>query len=230
MPLRRIAFISSTGETGTTHWKRHGNDLYVKQRNSFWLGLRVMGRADLRENPAESRPIRSRIPGPSGILSDHLDNPNSVALVAERNGFILGYEVFESASRLQLYSCVVRRASRRHGIGSRLVEKLIAIVADRGADRIAAKIPERNLVASFPSVTGDFGPREFWSLTLDDQDVYVMEYTMPGRSISSVDAESGEDEVNPLLGSKTLLMLRNEILGVSSLTKEPAMLDLSREA
>ncbi len=170
----------------------------AKQRNSFWVGLRVMGRADLREilrieadsfaNPWSERDF-----------IDHLDNPNSVALVAERNGFILGYEVFGiGARRLQLYSCVVRRAFRRHGIGSRLVEKLIAIVADRGADRIAAKIPERNLVAQLSFRHWGFrATRILVTYLLDDQDVYVMEYTMPGRSISSVDAGSGEDELIP---------------------------------
>ena len=59
---------------------------------------------------------------------EHLANPQSVAIVAERDDRIVGYVVFGIGKLkpwVQLYSCVVCRNFRRRGLGSEMVTCLM---------------------------------------------------------------------------------------------------------
>ena len=109
--------------------------------------LRVMGLGDLRQ-VLQVEADSFGHPWSEQDFVEHLADPNAVAIVAERRGQILGYEVFGiGIPWFQLHSCVVRREYRRRGIGSTMVASVARLVADRESAGIVTKIPERNVGA-----------------------------------------------------------------------------------
>lgn len=79
----------------------------AKHRERLTHGLRVMVHADLRQLLRIEADSFGH-PWSEQDFVEHLENPNSVALVFEQSGLIAGYEVFGIGHPwIQVYSCVV---------------------------------------------------------------------------------------------------------------------------
>ena len=130
---------------------------------------------------------------------EHLENPKSLALVVERNGLIVGYAVVGiDYPWVQLYSCVVRRAWRRHSLGSGMVMRLVRLATVHEPGGVLAKVPERNVGAQlFLRHCGFRAIRILPAYLFDDQDVYVMKYSVPEWAVPSFDVGFFEDELIP---------------------------------
>ncbi len=133
---------------------------------------------------------------------EHLANPQSVAIVAERDDRIVGYVVFGIGKLkpwVQLYSCVVCRNFRRRGLGSEMVTCLMRGATARKLGGVTVKVPERNLDAQL--FFRQLGFRAFKTLPAylsDGQDAYVMAYSRSGWEVPSFDVKLVEDELTPL--------------------------------
>jgi len=176
--------------------------MFARHRGRFTHGLRVMTRADLHQIlriEADS----FRHPWSEHDFIEHLENPNSVALVFEESGLAVGYEVFViGAPWSQLYSCVVHRAARRRRIGSILVAHLIRSIA-RQTRGIRAKVAERNVAAQvFFRQCGFRAVNVLPAYLLDDEDVYVMEYNLPGWTPRAFNSGVPDDDFVPLWDAK----------------------------
>ena len=162
-------------------------------------GLRVMGKKDLPEI-LRIEVTAFAIPWSERDFIEQLDNPKSVALVVEQNGHIVGYEVVGVGNPwLQLYSCVVHRAWRRHGLGSGMVALLVRQAATHEPGGILVKIPERNVGAQlFFRQCGFRAIKVLRACLFDDQDVYVMKYSVPEWAVPNFDLEAPGGELIPL--------------------------------
>ena len=182
----------------------HGKDHMSAKQSRPLYSVRVMGWEDLRQ-VLQIEADSFGHPWSEQDFVEHLESPNSVTLVAERRGLILGYEVFGIGTPwIQLHSCVVRREFRRRGIGSRMVASVARLVVDRESAGIVTKIPERNVGAQlFFRQCGFRAARILRGYLMDDQDAYVMEYHAPERPIPRFDFDTTEDESDSSLGSET---------------------------
>jgi ribosomal-protein-alanine N-acetyltransferase len=133
-------------------------------------------------------------------FGEHLENPGSVTLVVEQSGLIVGYEVFGIGTPwIQLYSCVVRRTFRRRGIGSRMVTHVARLAAAHEPGGVLVKVPERNLGAQLFFHQCGFRAIKVLSAYLwDEQDAYVMKYSVPEWVLPSFDLAIPEDGLIPV--------------------------------
>jgi len=181
----------------------YGGDQMSAHQRRFPYILRLMAPGDLRqvlriEANSFAHPWSER------DFVEHLESSNSVALVAEGRGPILGYVVYGIGTAcIRLHSCVVRREFRRRGIGSRMVASLASLAAERESAGIVTKVPERNVGAQlFFRQCGFRAVRILRGYLMDEQDAYVMEFHLPERPIPRFDFDTAEDELIPLWGVK----------------------------
>ena len=167
------------------------------------LALRVMVQSDLREI-LQIEADSFKHPWSEQDFVEHLENPNSVALVVVRGSVIVGYEVFGIRPPwIQLHSCVVRREFRRQGIGSQMLACLVREVDDGEGAGIVVKIPERNVVAQlFYRYCGFRAVNVLHAYLADMQDVYVMEYVPRESTLTDSALETPDDELIPLWDAK----------------------------
>lgn len=166
-------------------------------------GLRVMMQEDLRgvlqiELDSFEHPWSER------DFLEHFEDPRSVALVVERDGLLVGYEVYGTGIPwIQLYSCVVRREYRRLGFGSRMVAHLASLATAQEPGGILVKVPERNVGAQlFFRQCGFRAMKVLRNCLLDDQDVFVMKYSVPEWVSPGFDLVIPEDELIPIWAVK----------------------------
>jgi len=75
-----------------------------------------------------------------------LRQSNCAAMVAERNGEVVGYMVYElHRDRIELLNFAVRPRSQRLGVGATLIERLKAKLAYERRNKITLEVRERNL-------------------------------------------------------------------------------------
>ena len=76
-----------------------------------------------------------------------LNSERCEALVVEREGVIVGYEIFETRREsIRLLSCAIAEPERRHGHGSALLEQVISRLSGRRIE-VVCVVRERNLPA-----------------------------------------------------------------------------------
>ncbi len=167
-------------------------------RERLTIGLRVMVWADLR-HVLRIEADSFGHPWSEANFLEHLENPNAVALVLERSGLVVGYEVFGiDHPRIRFYSCVVRPAFRRRGVGSSMVAHVVRLTADR-ASGVLTKVPEKNVRAQL-----FFRQCRFWAVRvlpaclLNDEDVYVMEFSPLEWTFPAFGSGAPLDELIPL--------------------------------
>jgi ribosomal protein S18 acetylase RimI-like enzyme len=94
--------------------------------------------------------------GYASFLGTQLEKPKVVVLVAERDGVVLGYTYagLEGRDYMSLrgpagvlYDIVVDPAHRGQGVGRRLLDGTLAVLAARGAHRVVLSTAERNEAA-----------------------------------------------------------------------------------
>jgi ribosomal-protein-alanine N-acetyltransferase len=160
--------------------------------------LRVMVREDLPD-VLRIEAASFADPWSQQDFADHLENPDSVALVIERGRSITAYEIFGFRGRwIQLHSCVVHPAFRRDGLGSSLVAHLMRIAAQSAPGGVLVKVPERNVDAQlFFRHCGFRATRVLAAYLRADQDVYVMKYSVPEWASADFDLRVPEDELIP---------------------------------
>jgi ribosomal-protein-alanine N-acetyltransferase len=130
---------------------------------------------------------------------EHLEDPKSVALVVEHAGLVVGYEVIGIGTPwMQLYSCVVRRTWRRRGLGSGMVTHVVRLATAHEPGGILVKVPERNIDAQlFFRQCGFRAIRVLPAYLFDNQDVYVMKYSVPEWAVPHFGLEFHDDELIP---------------------------------
>lgn len=163
------------------------------------LMLRVMLQEDLRQL-LEIEADSFKHPWSEQDFIEHLENPRSVGLVIEQHDLIVGYMAFGiEPSWVQLYSCVVRRACRRQGFGSRMVANLLRVAFAQQGSGTLVIVPERNVGAQLFFRRCRFrAVRILPGYLLDGQDAYVMKYSVPGWAASDSDVGRSEDELIPV--------------------------------
>jgi ribosomal protein S18 acetylase RimI-like enzyme len=105
--------------------------------------------------------------GYGGFLGSQLQRDDTVVLVAERNGDVVGYAygALEGNDWMALrgpagvvHDLVVDPAHRRQGIGGRLLAAVVAALAERGAPRVVLSTAERNAAAQRLFAAAGFRP------------------------------------------------------------------------
>lgn len=77
---------------------------------------------------------------------DALRQRNCIAMVAELDGRIAGYVLYLlEKGRFDLINIAVAPTLHRHGIGSRMIDRLVLKLSGQGRSRIKAVLVERNL-------------------------------------------------------------------------------------
>ena len=107
---------------------------------------------------------------------------NCIGMVMVVDERVVGYVVYElHPSKLHVVNLAVHPAYRRHGLGSRMVAKLISKLSSHRRTRICLEVRETNLVAQL-----FFRSQGFKALRIEhgffddnDEDAYVMEYRLP---------------------------------------------------
>ncbi len=82
------------------------------------------------------------------ILKDELSNPNSEYFVAKLDNNIVGFAgIWKSVDDVHITDIVVKKITRRSGIGSSLLQKLIQTAISENFKSITLEVNENNLPA-----------------------------------------------------------------------------------
>lgn len=82
------------------------------------------------------------------ILKDELNNPNSEYFVAKLDNNIVGFAgIWKSIDDVHITDIVVKKSTRRFGIGSSLLQKLIQTAISENFKSITLEVNENNLPA-----------------------------------------------------------------------------------
>lgn len=104
---------------------------------------------------------------------------NCIGMVAELNDRVVGFMIYElHKSKLHVLNFAVSPDVRRLGIGSQMVEKLIAKLSTHRRSKITLAIRERNLVAQLFFRGRDFKAVKVLRNYYEDsnEDAFLMEY------------------------------------------------------
>ena len=110
---------------------------------------------------------------------------NCIGMVAEIADSIVAFVIYElHRSRLHVINFAVRRSHRRLGIGTQMMDKLVAKLSPERRDRIVLEVRERNLPAQlfFRSLgyRATSVLKDFYQDTTED--AYLMQYVLPGSA------------------------------------------------
>jgi len=133
-----------------------------------------------------------------------LDEPDSVALVAESSGRVVGYILVGwKCGWVRVLSCVVDARWRCRGIATRMIAPLIHAHAAGQCKGILVKVSERNLGAQlFFRANGFLAVRVLQGCLFDGQDVYVMVHSTLPPPEESEAYTWPQDELVPLWEDK----------------------------
>ena len=82
------------------------------------------------------------------VLKSELESSNSKYIVAKENEEIVGFAgIWISPVDVEITNIVTKKANRRNGIGSMLLEKLIEMTKDLKIDNISLEVNENNISA-----------------------------------------------------------------------------------
>jgi len=104
---------------------------------------------------------------------------NCIGMVAERGERVLGFMIYElHKTRLHLLNFAVARASRRTGVGSQMVDKLIGKLSSQRRTRLSLEVRETNLDAQLFFKGAGFRATSVLRDFYDDspEDAYLMQY------------------------------------------------------
>ena len=165
--------------------------------------FRGMMRDDLREVLAIEAEAFA-VPWSEQDLVDELEDPDCVVLVVESDTGILGYLIFDvDGEWIRIHSCAVKAEFRRQGIGRGMLHRLIATAAAGRQTGVVVKVAEGNLQAQLYFRSSGFRAiRTLRRHLVDGQDVYVMEYLMPGMEGRKRSPPRASDELVPLWDAK----------------------------
>jgi ribosomal-protein-alanine N-acetyltransferase len=104
---------------------------------------------------------------------------NSIGMVAEHNGQVVGFMIYEiHKTRIHLLNLAVNDQYRRRGVGSQMLAKLLAKLSSDRRSRLVLEVRETNLPAQLFFRANGFRAvavmRAFYHDT--PEDAYVMQY------------------------------------------------------
>jgi len=107
---------------------------------------------------------------------------NCIGMVAEIADSVVAFMIYElHRSRLHVLNFAVRRSHRRLGIGTQMMEKLVAKLSPERRSRIVLEVRERNLPAQLFFRSLGYRAisvlKDFYQDTTED--AYVMQYAIP---------------------------------------------------
>ena len=116
----------------------------------------------------------------------HLRQRNCIGMVAEHDECVIGFMTYElHKAKLQLLSIAVAKQSRRQGVGTLMIEKLVNKIGQRGRRSIVLEVNEENLEAQkFLRQMGFRATRVLRNFYVDcDKDAYEMVREMKDEPI-----------------------------------------------
>ena len=115
------------------------------------------------------------------ILRSELENENSNCIVAKINDEIVGFAgIWKAVSDIHITNIVVKKDYRMHGIGKKLLEKLIQISKTQDINSITLEVNHKNIAAiELYSKYGfeQVGIRKNYYKGVDDAIIMTMEVT-----------------------------------------------------
>ena len=108
-----------------------------------------------------------------------LRHRNCIGMVAEQDGLIVGYMVYElNHSQIRLLNFAVAPDSRRHRVGTQMVERLVARLASQRRTWISLTVRETNLLAQIFFRSCGFVAVSILQDYYEDttEDAYLMQY------------------------------------------------------
>jgi ribosomal-protein-alanine N-acetyltransferase len=107
---------------------------------------------------------------------------NCIGMVAEIADSVVAFMIYElHRSRLHVLNFAVRRSHRRLGIGTQMMEKLVAKLSPDRRSRIVLEVRERNLPAQIFFRSLGYRAisvlKDFYQDTTED--AYLMQYAIP---------------------------------------------------
>ena len=107
---------------------------------------------------------------------------NCIGMVAEIADSVVAFMIYElHRSRLHVLNFAVRRSHRRLGIGTQMMEKLVAKLSPERRNRIVLEVRERNLPAQLFFRSLGYRAisvlKDFYQDTTED--AYLMQYGIP---------------------------------------------------
>ena len=116
-------------------------------------------------------------PWPKSFFKHDLQSRGTIAFVVEGEDSLIGYSIASCKDQgLHVTNIAVDTAHQRHGIGSRLMQKLERIAMDRGCRYVYLEVRTNNLAAI------DFYKHLYYTIAytrqhyyIDGDDAYVME-------------------------------------------------------
>lgn len=111
------------------------------------VNVRWMTRRDLQE-VLEIEGFCFSAPWDEDEFLERIRRQNSVGMVAETGGCVVGFMIYELRDRgMFLSTLAVHPAQRRQGVGSQMIERMRQKLSDQSRTNISVKIRETNLDA-----------------------------------------------------------------------------------
>lgn len=106
------------------------------------------------------------------ILKSELESPNSKYIVAKENEKIVGFAgIIISIDDTEITNIVTKKAERKRGIGTLLLDKLIEMTKKENRDKISLEVNENNIEAKNLYIKNGFeivGRRKKYYNGIDD--------------------------------------------------------------
>ena len=122
---------------------------------------------------------------------------NCIGMVAEHGEKVVGFMIYElHKSKLHILNFAVHPISRRTGVGSQMVAKLISKLSSHRRTRITLAVRETNLTAQLFFRAQGFRATRVLRAYYEDsgEDAFLMQYSFAGDTVE----ESDDDAINPI--------------------------------
>ena len=154
------------------------------ERDQLQIHVRWMIRRDMPE-VLEIEQEAFEFPWSDDDFTRCMRQRNCIGMVAEIADSIVAFMIYElHRSRLHVLNFAVRRSHRRLGIGTQMMDKLVAKLSPERRDKIVLEVRERNLPAQlfFRSLgyRATSVLKDFYQDTTED--AYLMQYALPGSA------------------------------------------------
>ena len=162
-----------------------------EQQNELKVAFRWMYSSDMPEVTAIEKAC-FEFPWSEADFFRSLRLRNSVSMVAEHDGRIVGFMVYEyGKKRIKLLNFATAPGFRRLGIGSRMMAKLIGKLSREQRTRISLEVRETNLPAQLFFRSLGFRATHILHEYYDDtpEDAYLMQYRHPSKVEGGVEAK-----------------------------------------
>jgi len=165
--------------------------MQVEQEQEVRAQIRWMIRRDMPEVLAIET-ANFEFPWSEEDFLQCLRRRNCIGMVAERDGRIVGFMIYElQKSRIHLLNLSVAAEHQRHGIGRQMLNKLISKLSAQRRNRIVLAVRETNLAAQLFFRANGFRAVSILHGFYDNtpEDAYVMQYRyLPERHAALEDA------------------------------------------